>query len=146
MENSLGNKEIMAKNIQYYMNINNLSRQDLCRAIGVKYTTLTDWIKGNAYPRIDKIELMANYFGISKSDLVEMRKPQPPSVTPAEFDYIQKIRLLDEHSQNLIMTIIENEYQRVPENKRYLKTYAESFAKLKEVKEYERKHNEEENQ
>lgn len=39
-------------------------------ALGVKYTTFTDWVKGNSYPRIDKIELMENYFGISKADLV----------------------------------------------------------------------------
>mgnify|MGYP003260510267 FL=1 len=57
------------------MDINNVTRQDMCNALGVKYTTLTDWIKGNAYPRIDKIELMANYFGINKSDLVEEKKP-----------------------------------------------------------------------
>ncbi len=71
----LGNKEIMSKNIRHYMDINNVTRQDMCNALGVKYTTLTDWIKGNAYPRIDKIELMANYFGINKSDLVEEKKP-----------------------------------------------------------------------
>lgn len=67
----LGNKEIMARNIQYYMDEYGKSRQDMCDALGVKYTTFTDWVKGNSYPRIDKIELMANYFGISKSDLVE---------------------------------------------------------------------------
>lgn len=72
---NLGNKEIMAKNIQYYMDLHNKTRSDMCEALGVKYTTLTDWVKGNAYPRIDKIELMANYFGIEKSDLVEERKP-----------------------------------------------------------------------
>ena len=71
---NLGNKEIMAKNIQYYMDLHNKSRNDMCEALGVKYTTFTDWVKGNAYPRIDKIELMANYFGIEKSDLVEERK------------------------------------------------------------------------
>lgn len=43
----------------------------MCEALGVKYTTFTDWVKGNVYPRIDKIELMANYFGIEKSDLIE---------------------------------------------------------------------------
>lgn len=68
---NLGNKKIMSKNIQYYMDKNNKSRNDMCEALGVKYTTFTDWVKGNTYPRIDKIELMANYFGISKSDLVE---------------------------------------------------------------------------
>lgn len=67
----LGNKEIMAKNIQYYMEKYGKTRQDMCEALGVKYTTFTDWVKGNSYPRIDKIELMANYFGISKADLVE---------------------------------------------------------------------------
>lgn len=69
----LGNKQIMAQNIQYYMDKKNKSRQEMCNALGVKYTTFTDWVKGNAYPRIDKIELMANYFGVEKSDLVENR-------------------------------------------------------------------------
>ena len=70
---NLGNKEIMAKNIRHYMEKYNKTRQEMCDALGVKYTTFTDWVKGNSYPRIDKIELMANYFGISKADLVEER-------------------------------------------------------------------------
>lgn len=68
---NLGNKQIMAKNILFYMDKYNKTRNDMCEALGVKYTTFTDWVKGNSYPRIDKIELMANYFGISKADLVE---------------------------------------------------------------------------
>lgn len=36
--------------------------------------TFSDWINAKTYPRIDKIELMANYFGIEKSDLVEDKK------------------------------------------------------------------------
>ncbi|MFR1698756.1 MAG: LexA family protein [Anaerovoracaceae bacterium] len=73
MNNNLGNKEIMAKNIQYYMDLYGKSRNDMCEALGVKYTTFTDWVKANSYPRIDKIEMMANYFGIEKADLVEDR-------------------------------------------------------------------------
>lgn len=69
--NGLGNKKIMGKNIQYYMDKYDKTRNDLCNDLNIKYTTLTDWLKGNSYPRIDKIELMANYFGIEKSDLVE---------------------------------------------------------------------------
>lgn len=76
---NLGNKKIMAKNIQYYMDKYEKSRQDMCDALGVKYTTFTDWVKGNSYPRIDKIELMANYFGISKADLVEEHISGDPS-------------------------------------------------------------------
>jgi len=68
---NLGNKEIMARNIQHYMNRYDKTRKDMCEALGVKYTTFTDWVTGESYPRIDKVEMMANYFGISKSDLVE---------------------------------------------------------------------------
>ena len=68
---NLGNKKIMAENITYYMDKYNKTRKDMCAALGVKYTTFTDWVKGNSYPRIDKIELMANYFGVTKADLVE---------------------------------------------------------------------------
>ena len=69
MSTQLGNKKIMAKNIQYYMDLYNKTRNDICQDLGIKYTTFTDWIKANTYPRIDKIELMANYFNIEKSDL-----------------------------------------------------------------------------
>lgn len=67
----LGNKEIMGKNIQKYMKKKNIDRHKLSDDLNVKYTTLSDWINAKTYPRIDKIELMANYFGIQKSDLVE---------------------------------------------------------------------------
>lgn len=69
----LVNKAIMAENIKYYMDLNNKSRNDMCEALGFKYSTFTDWVNGKKYPRIDKIEMIANYFGIEKSDLVEKR-------------------------------------------------------------------------
>lgn len=67
----LGNKEIFAKNLKYYMGINKKTRVDVCRDLEIPYTTFTDWCNANIYPRIDKIELLANYFEIRKSDLVE---------------------------------------------------------------------------
>lgn len=83
------NKQIMAENIQYYMKLKGKTRQQVCNSIGVKYTTFTDWVKGNAYPRIDKIELMADYFGISKSDLVEEKYIS--SKSPKIIDYYNQL-------------------------------------------------------
>ena len=68
---NLGNKEIMAKNIKYYMNSRGIDRNKICDDLGFKYTTFSDWINAKTHPRIDKIEMMANYFHISKADLVE---------------------------------------------------------------------------
>jgi len=71
MENNLGNKESMAQNIKKFMAKKNISRMELCKALGFNYSTLADWLHARKYPRIDKIEMMANYFGVSKADLVE---------------------------------------------------------------------------
>lgn len=71
----LGNKQIMAQNIQRLMNKFGKDRNDVCNDLGFKYTTFTDWVNGNTYPRIDKIELMANYFNVSKAELVESYTP-----------------------------------------------------------------------
>lgn len=67
----LGNKEIFSKNLKYYMDINHKDRNDICRDLGFAYTTFAEWYNGNIYPRIDKIEMIANYFNIKKSDLIE---------------------------------------------------------------------------
>lgn len=69
---SLGNKEIMAANIRFYMEQVGKTNRDMCAALGVSYSTFYDWVTAVKYPRIDKIEKMANYFGVSKADLVEM--------------------------------------------------------------------------
>lgn len=83
--NNLGNKKIMGDNISYYMKLNNKTRIDLSNDLNIPYTTITDWINGNKYPRIDKIETLANYFRIEKSNLVEERKID--DVVPVEIIY-----------------------------------------------------------
>ena len=68
---NLGNKDVFAKNLKKYMQLNGKTRNEVCQALGLKYTTFTDWVNGKKYPRMDKIEMLANYFGIKKSDLIE---------------------------------------------------------------------------
>lgn len=68
---NIGNKKVFSENLERLMKEHGKSRNDICQALGFKYTTFTDWAKGNKYPRIDKIEMLANYFGVLKSDLIE---------------------------------------------------------------------------
>lgn len=67
----LGNKAIMSRNLRTIMAEKDVSAKELSRALGFPYTTLLSWLKAENYPRIDKIEAMADYFGIMKSDLIE---------------------------------------------------------------------------
>ena len=67
----LGNKAIIAENIKRQLHRRGMTAKDLSRQLDVPYTTVCAWVNGVYYPRIDKIEMMANLFGINKADLVE---------------------------------------------------------------------------
>lgn len=71
----LGNKEIMSKNLKRYIELSGKDRKDIAKDLNVSYSTFTDWVNGNYYPKIDNIEKMANYFNITKADLVEEQNP-----------------------------------------------------------------------
>lgn len=72
----LGNKEIFAENLKYYIDKSGKDRKELAEIWGFPYSTVTEWINAKKYPRIDRIEIMANYFHILKSDLIEDKKKQ----------------------------------------------------------------------
>lgn len=70
-DNSELNKKIFAKNLNYYMTTNNKNQSDLVTDLGLTASTVSDWANGKKYPRVDKMQLLADYFGVLKSDLTE---------------------------------------------------------------------------
>ena len=68
---NIGNKQIMAKNLMRYIEKSGKTQKELSERVGVATSTFNDWVKAKKYPRIDKIEILADYFGILKSDLIE---------------------------------------------------------------------------
>ncbi len=87
--NNLGNKVTMSQNIQRLMKEKGVTATEVCKVLGFPNATFSDWINAKTYPRIDKIEKMAIFFGVEKVDLVEepdslYRKKDPPSDLSAE--------------------------------------------------------------
>ena len=81
------NRETMARNIRRQMDAAGVKPKDVCDALQIPMPTFSDWIHGKTYPRIDKIERMAEYFGVSKSALVEEASsaPSPEEIQEIEF-------------------------------------------------------------
>ena len=68
---SIGNKDVLAKNLKKYIAKSGKDRSTIAEDLGFPYSTVTDWINGKKYPRINNIEKLATYFNVSKSDLIE---------------------------------------------------------------------------
>lgn len=80
------NKKIMAQNIKYYMNLIGKNQKEICKDLGFKEMTFSDWVNAKTFPRIDKIEAMAEYFHVEKSALIENHSDGRGATLPV-FDY-----------------------------------------------------------
>ena len=103
---NIGNKETMSKNLLYYLQISGKSQKDLADIVGVAPSTVNEWIKKKKYPRIDKIEIMANYFGILKSDLIE-EKPKEHFETQKNNNTIASI-IVRLRTDSDFLSLVEN--------------------------------------
>lgn len=122
MDSSLGNKKVMAKNILRLMEKHGKTRHEICNALGFKYTTFSAWITAQKYPRIDKIEMMANYFGVSKAELVE----EQPAATESD-------RLLELLREPYMMEIFDTLIKISPSNKKLILAQIEAIKKHEEA-------------
>lgn len=74
----MAHREVFSRNLKKYMALSGKSRREICEALGYSYFTFSDWVVGKKMPRMDKVEQLANYFGILKSDLIEEKKETAP--------------------------------------------------------------------
>lgn len=86
----MDNKKIFSRNLVKYMELQDKSRKDISDALDISYYTITDWVKGKKYPRMDKVEMLANYFGIMKSDLIE-EKSEMQKKNDAKSDIVSRL-------------------------------------------------------
>lgn len=100
----MDSKNIFATNLNRYMNECGKTRKDISNALNVSYYTISDWCNGKKYPRMDKVEMLADYFGILKSDLIEDKKE--PTV---ENDGLKSIGYynLTQENQEMVAALIE---------------------------------------
>ena len=106
----MDNKNVFATNLKRYMEVKGRSRNDISEALGISYFTVSDWVNGKKYPRMDKVEMLANYFGIQKSDLIEEKdektSPDEPQLTEGEEMLLDLFRRIPEDKQELVLQMI----------------------------------------
>ena len=93
------------------MDERHVSRKDVADVLGISYFTVTDWVNGKKFPRMDKVELLANYFGVLKSDLIEEASNANSlitvNVTEDEQKLLDLFRLVPENQQQMVLQMIE---------------------------------------
>ena len=108
---TIGNREVFAKNLSKYLARSGRSQREMAEIVGVSSSTFNEWMMAKKYPRMDKIEFMANYFGILKSDLIEKEEdkkisPDELALTEGEKVMLELFRQIPEDQQPVVLAMI----------------------------------------
>lgn len=98
-------KKVFARNLTLYMEMTGKNQKEIAEIAGVAAPTVNEWLKEKKFPRVDKLQRLADYFGILKSDLIE-DKPEEEKTKP----------VIDDGLSDSVRTLVEFA-KSVPEDK-----------------------------
>ena len=119
-------KEVFAKNLKRYMEKKEISQKELAVVVGVSAPTINEWIKAKKYPRIDKIEILSNYFECLKSDLIEEKTTEQLNVEKKN-DILSDI-ILTLREDNDLLDIVESLTKLDAEKRTAIKSLISAFS------------------
>lgn len=106
IKTDLGNKAVFSKNLSRCIKRSDKTQRELANAIGVHPSTICDWLQERTYPRMDKVQLIAEFFGISKSELVEENYVAKETVSKKEQEIIDLFHKIPEEKRESVLSII----------------------------------------
>lgn len=125
-------KKIFAKNLRHYLDRENKTQKEVADAIGVSPQTFNTWLQMVALPRMGKVQALADYFGINKSDLLEEKGTQEEDNS----------YYIDEEAKELAQFLFKNPEYRIlfdaakdvsADNLEMVKTIIDKFRKWKDI-------------
>lgn len=64
-------RRIFSKNLNYYISNSGKQQKEIAVDLGISPTTFNTWCVGKIMPRMGKVQAIADYFNIGKSDLID---------------------------------------------------------------------------
>lgn len=95
-------KKMFSANLKQIMLDHSKTQSDLVKDLNLRQATVSDWLNGKKYPRMDKVELLAKYFNVSINDLIMVVPKFEYTMSPKEKMIIKKYRQLDAGGQDRI--------------------------------------------
>lgn len=97
-------KKIFSKNLNHYIEKSQKTQKEIAVAIAVSPQTFNTWCQGIAIPRMGKVQRLADYFNIGKSDLIDDK----PTTTPSSSPHGAIINVLGRVAAGIPIEAIEN--------------------------------------
>lgn len=104
-------KNIFSENLREYLKSNNKKQSDIVNDLHITASTVSDWVTGKKYPRVDKMQALADYFGVKKSDLQEKKEASSSKENAYEKEIMEVFRTLSPSKQKKVIAQLRLELE-----------------------------------
>ena len=95
-------REVFSRNLKIHMARMGISQTDIAERLNVSSSTTSDWVNANKYPRVNKMQELADYLGVRISDLREEAPSTKNDDTGRTSEFIWLFNQLSENEQEII--------------------------------------------
>lgn len=105
-------RKLFARNLTYYVNSSGKTQAEVAKALHLSKATMSSWCIGTRIPRMDKVDMLCDYFGIRRSDLMEDHSFTPAATDPLyplsreEEEIIRHYRKASADTQNATCAVL----------------------------------------
>jgi len=64
-------RKVFSENLKHFIEQKGVLKKDVAAYCGVSTGTFSDWLQCRSYPRVGKVQKLADFFECEKSDLIE---------------------------------------------------------------------------
>lgn len=94
---------VFVKNLNRYMKIRGVNQADIVNALDVSASTVSDWVIGKKYPRVDAMQALADFLGVLLSDLTSETSCSSSPTSPIEDELLAIYRDLNDTGRTALM-------------------------------------------
>lgn len=94
--------KLVSKNLKRLAYESDKSPAEIAKALGINKSTLSSWMNGHRIPKMDKIDMLCNYFGCDREDIMEEYDP-----------YRKKAYYFDKDTGDKAQELFENQNLRI---------------------------------
>lgn len=110
--------KIFAQNLSYYVNASGKLQKDIAKELEIPQQTFNGWCNGVSFPSMGKVQKLADYFHIGKTDLLDNKSYQAFSFSDEEKDIIMMYRALNDDRKKDVSNFIKMFYQETIKNEK----------------------------
>lgn len=130
--------KIVAANLRALAYDHDKTQADIARDLGIHKATISAWMNGTRTPRMDKIDMLCEYFGCTRMDIMEegRYKKKDTSAAPVQKNEQPEVYYLDDNAREIAEFYHKNPEYRVlldasrrisPEDIDFVRQFLEKF-------------------